>query len=132
MTDAEIVAAVWATLLSDTRLTFWKRLQNEMEWAYLDSFQAVLSDARISEGQRAAKLLDERFYVVEGVLRRVARETGLTSSGQTIPINGWKYAVVRGGGVTMLQHYVQTPSDFARPAKFREAHSAVNTFLSAP
>jgi hypothetical protein len=27
---------------------------------------------------------------------------------------------------------VQTPADFARPAKFREAHAAVNTFLSSP
>lgn len=132
MTDAEIVEAFWSTLLRDTKLAFWKRLQNGMEWAYEDSFQSVLNDTRILEEQRSAKLLDERFYVAETAMQRSATETGLISTGQKISINGWNYTMVRGGGVSMLQSYVQTPGDFARPAKFREAHSALNTFLSAP
>jgi hypothetical protein len=84
------------------------------------------------EDQRAAKLLDERFYVAETALQRAASETGLVSTGQKVMINGWNYTLVRGGGVSMVQTYVQTPADFARPAKFREAHSAVNTFLRSP
>lgn len=132
MTDAEIIAAFWSTLLKDTKLTFWKRLQNAMEWAYDDSYQSVLNDPRILEDQRAANLLAQRFYVAETALQRTASETGLISTGQKININGWNYTLVRGGGVSMVQSYVQTPADLARPAKFREAHSAVNTFLSAP
>jgi hypothetical protein len=132
MTDAEIIAAFWSTMLRDTKLTFWKRLLNAMEWAYEDSYQSVINDPRVLVDQRAANLIDQRFYVAETALQRSASETGLVSSGQKISINGWNYTLVRGGGVSMLQAYVQTPSDFARPAKFREAHSAVNTFLSAP
>jgi hypothetical protein len=132
MTDAEIVAAFWVTLLRDTKLTFWKRLQSAMEWAYEDSFQSVVNDPRVLEDQRGAKLLDERFYVVETALQRAANDTGLSSTGQKISINNWNYTLVRGGGVSMIQSYVPTTSDFARPARFREAHSSVNTFLSAP
>ena len=132
MTDAEIVAAFWSTLLKDTKLTFWKRLQNAMEWAYQDSYQSVVNDPRVLEDQRAANLLDQRFYVAETALQRSASETGLVSNGQKIKINGWNYTLVRGGGVSMVQSYVSTPADFARPARFRETHSAVNTFLSAP
>lgn len=132
MTDAEMVAAFWATLLKDTKLTFWKRLQNSMEWAYEDSYQSVVNDPRVLEDQRAANLLDQRFYVAETALQRSASETGLVSNGQKIRINSWNYTLVRGGGVSMVQSYVPTPADFARPARFREAHSAVNTFLSAP
>ncbi|MGY4572969.1 MULTISPECIES: hypothetical protein [Bradyrhizobium] len=132
LTDADVVAALWSTLLKDTKLTFWKRLQSAMEWAYEDSYQSVLNDPRILEDQRPANLLDLRFYVAETALQRSATETGLVSTGQKISINGWNYTLVRGGGVSMLQSYVQTPIELARPAKFREAHSAVNTFLSAP
>jgi len=132
MTDAEIIAAFWSTMLRDTKLTFWKRLQNAMEWAYDDSYQSAVNDPRVLEDQRAANLLDQRFYVAETALQRAANETGLVSTGQKISINGWNYTLVRGGGVSMVQSYVQTPADLARPAKFREAHSAVNTFLSAP
>jgi hypothetical protein len=92
----------------------------------------VVNDPRVLEDQRGANLLDQRFYVAETALQRAASETGLVSTGQKISINGWNYTLVRGGGVTMVQSYVQTPADLARPAKFREAHSAVNTFLSAP
>jgi hypothetical protein len=132
MTDVEIIAAFWSTMFKDTKLTFWKRLQNAMEWAYEDSYQSVINDPRVLEDQRGANLLDQRFYVAETALQRAASETGLVSTGQKISINGWNYTLVRGGGVTMVQSYVQTPADLARPAKFREAHSAVNTFLSAP
>ena len=45
MTDAEIIAAFWSTMLKDTKLTFWKRLQNAMEWAYEDSYQSVVNDS---------------------------------------------------------------------------------------
>jgi hypothetical protein len=31
-----------------------------------------------------------------------------------------------------MQAYVQSPSDFARPARFREQHAALNDFLSRP
>jgi hypothetical protein len=132
MTDAEIVAAFWATIIKDTKLTFWKRLQSSIEWAYDDSYQSVVNDPRVLEDQRSANLIDQRFYVVETALQRAASETGLVSTGQKININSWNYTLVRGGGVAMVQSYVQTPADFARPAKFREAHSAVNTFLSEP
>jgi hypothetical protein len=132
MTDAEIIAAFWSTMLRDTKLTFWKRLQNGMEWAYDDSYQSAINDSRVLEDQRAANLLDQRFYVAETALQRAANETGLVSTGQKISINSWNYTLVRGGGVSMVQSYVQTPADLARPAKFRETHSAVNTFLSAP
>jgi hypothetical protein len=132
MTDAEIIAAFWATMLRDTKLTFWKRLQNAMEWAYEDSYQSVVNDTRVLGDQRAANLLDQRFYVAETALQRAASETALISTGQKIKINGWNYTLVRGGGVSMVQSYVQTPMDLARPARFRETHSAVNTFLCAP
>jgi hypothetical protein len=132
MTDAEVIAAFWSTMLRDTKLTFWKRLQNAMEWAYNDTYQSVINDSRVLEDQRASNLIDQRFYVAETALQRAASETGLVSTGQKISINGWNYTLVRGGGVSMVQSYVQTPADFARPAKFREAHSAVNTFLNAP
>src|SRR5262249_32407977 len=132
MTDEEILAAFWRTLLRDTKLTFWKRLQSSFAWAYDDSFQSVVNDPRILEDQRAAMLLDQRFYVAETALQRAAGETGLISTGQKISINNWNYTLVRGGDVSIVQSYVQTPSDFARPAKFRETLSAVNTFLNAP
>lgn len=32
----------------------------------------------------------------------------------------------------MVQSYVHAASELARPSKFREAHAAINSFLSAP
>jgi hypothetical protein len=132
MTDEELRTAVLATVVSDTNQKFWKRLSDLLEWAYNDAFQAVANDQRILEEQRSAKLLDERFYLAEGALHRAAREADLIASAQTITINGWNYTLVRGGGVCLIQCYVQTPSELTRPARFREQHAAVNTFLGAP
>ncbi len=56
----------------------------------------------------------------------------MITSGQTVPINGWVYTFVRSGPVCLIQSYVPTPDDFARPAKFKEHHAAMNTFLSRP
>ncbi|MGY2804243.1 hypothetical protein [Bradyrhizobium sp. USDA 4506] len=132
MTDEEVLAAFWTTVLRDTKLPFWRGLQNGMEWAYDESFQSVVNDTRVLEDQKPAKLLDERFYVAERALRQAAAETGMISTGQKISSNDWNYTLVRGGAVAMVQSYVQTPSEMARPAKFRETMSAMNTFLSAP
>lgn len=132
MTDEEVRSAFWATVLRDTKMPFWRGIQNSMEWAYDESFQAVTNDTRILEDQKPAKLLDERFYVAERALRQIAAETGMISTVQKISANDWNYTLVRGGAVAMVQCYVQTPSEMARPAKFREAMSAMNTFLSAP
>jgi hypothetical protein len=119
-------------LLRDTKLSFWRRLRDAFEWAYSDAFHAVNNDPRILTDQRSHKLLDERFYIVEGALEKAAREGGLISSGQKIRVNNWNYTLVRGGGVCLLQSYVQTPADMARAARFREQHAAVNNFLNAP
>jgi len=132
MTDEEILFAFWGTILRDTKLPFWRRLQSSMEWAYDESYQAVTNDTRTLEDQKSAKLLDERFYVAERALRQAAADTGMISTIQKISANDWSYTLVRGGAVALVQHYVQTPSEMARPAKFRETMSAMNTFLSAP
>jgi hypothetical protein len=132
MTDDEIRQAVLDTVVSDTNQKFWKRVNHWLEWAYNDAFQQVLNDPRVLEEQRSAKLLDERFYLAEGALHRAAKDASLVASAQTVTVNGWNYTLVRGGGVCLIQCYVQTPSEMTRPAKFREQHAAVNTFLRAP
>jgi hypothetical protein len=128
----EIMSAFWATILRDTKLLFWRGAQNKMEWAYDESYQAVANDTRVLDDHKPAKLLDERFYVAERALRQAAADTGLVSTVQNITANDWNYTLVRGGAVAMVQCYVQTPADMARPAKFRETMSALNTFLNAP
>jgi hypothetical protein len=103
-----------------------------MRWAYSEAFAAVQADPRILAAQRPAKLLDDRFYLAERALHDAAIEGGVTSSGQKIEINKWVYTLVRSGGVCMVQAYIPTPEDFARPARFREQHAALNSFLQRP
>jgi hypothetical protein len=132
MTDEEIRLAVLETIVSDTNQKFWKRLTHWMEWAYSDAFQQVANDPTVLGDQRSAKLLDERLYATERALHRAAQESDLIASTQKIEINKWNYTLVRGGGVCLIQNYVQTPSEMTRPARFREQHAAVNTFLRSP
>ncbi len=130
--DDQIFEGVVRTILHDTTLKFWKALQHHFEWLYNEAYHSVLNDPNILTDQRSAKLLDDRFYLAEKRLALAAKDGRLSISPQKISINNWNYALVRGGGVCMVQAYVQTSSELARPAKFREAHVAINGFLSAP
>ena len=132
MTEDEVRLAVLETIVTDTNQKFWKRVVHWLEWAYSDAFQQVSNDATVLEDQRSAKLLDERFYSSERALHRAATDADLVASTQKIEVNNWNYTLVRGGGVCLIQCYVQSPSDMTRPARFREQHAAVNTFLRAP
>lgn len=123
---------VLALLLRETPEAFWRSATFRMKWAYGEGFEAVDNDRRILPNQKSAKLLDERFYLAERALNDAALESGLITSGQTVPINGWVYTFVRSGPICLIQSYVPTPDDFARPAKFKEQHAAMNTFLSRP
>lgn len=132
MANSFVEQEVLGILLRDTPVAFWKLLRQRMEWAYGDAFASVSNDPRILANQRSAKLLDERFYLAERALHDAAINGGAVSSDQKIPINSWVYTFVRSQSVCMVQSYVPTPSDFARPADFREQHAALNTFLSRP
>jgi hypothetical protein len=130
---AEVIRQeVLALLLRDTPFRLWEAVSTRMRWAYSEGFAGVSNDPRILPGQKAAKLLDDRFYLAERSLHDAANDSGITSSGQKIEINGWVYTLVRSGGVCIVQAYVKTPQDFARPAKFREQHAALNKFLQRP
>lgn len=132
MANSLVKQEVLALLLKETPAAFWRASTSKMRWAYGDSFEAVDKDRRILLNQKAAKLLDERFYLAERALNDAATESGLVTSGQIIPINGWVYTFVRSGPVCLIQSYVPTPDDFVRPAKFKEQHAALNSFLSRP
>lgn len=132
MSDTNAQQVVLARLLQETNQAFWQELQHRKRWAYSEAFAAVDHDTRILTGQKAAKLLDERFYLCERALHDSAIAAGAASSDQKVPINGWVYTIVRVGTVSLIQSYVQTPDDFTRPAKFREQHAALNGFLRQP
>ena len=123
---------VLALLLRDTPAALWEAAIAGMRWAYGEAYASVQNDARVLPAQRPAKLLDDRFYLAERALHDAAGVGGVTSSGQKIEINKWVYTLVRSGGVCMVQAYVPTPEDFARPARFREQHAGLNSFLKRP
>jgi hypothetical protein len=132
VTDDEIYEAVLKTILRDTNTGFWKALQHRFEWLYNETYHSIENDPHVLSDQRLFKLLDSRFYLAEITLDRIAREHRLIVSPQKIAINNWRYVLVRGGGVCLVQSYVQSPAELARPARFREAHVAINGFLNAP
>jgi hypothetical protein len=119
-------------VLRDTSLAFWRPLAQGLTWAYGDAYQSVVNDPGVLPEQRPHKLLDDRFYRAEKAFHDAAVAGGLVSSGQKVEVNGWNYTLVRGGGLAMLQHYMQTPDDAARPASFRKNHAALNDFLDRP
>lgn len=123
---------VLRALVRGTKQQFWQESQQRKRWAYSEAFAAVGNDTRILPGQKPSKLLDERFYLCERALHDSAVAASAASSDQKVPINGWVYTIVRVGTVSVIQSYVQTPDDFARPAKFREQHAALNSFLRQP
>lgn len=130
--EAGLRSGVLDTVLRDTSLSFWRRLGHGLNWAYGDAYQSVVNDSGVLPEQRSAKLLDIRFYRAEKAFHEAALEGGLVSSGQKIEVNKWNYTLVRGGGIALLQHYVHTPDDGARPACFRKKHAGLNGFLEAP
>ncbi len=132
VSDPLLQQEVLATLLRETSATFWQALTQRKRWAYSEAFAAVHNDPRPLANQKKAKLLDERFYLCERALHDAAIEAGAVSSDQKIAVNNWIYTVARVGSISIIQTYVQTPADFARPAKFREQHAALNDFLSRP
>jgi hypothetical protein len=133
MPDPVLQQEVLDVLLANTQPTLWDEVKRRNEGAYSEAFAAVQNDPRILPNQKAAKLLDERFYLCERALHDSATpETGAVSSGQKIAINRWVYTIVRAGPVSMIQSYVPTLRAFARPAKFREQHAALNDFLKRP
>jgi hypothetical protein len=133
MPDPVLQQEVLDVLLAKTQPSLWEELNRRNDAAYSEAFAAVKNDARILPNQKAAKLLDERFYLCERALHDSATpETGAVSSGQKITINHWVYTIVRAGPVLMIQSYVPTLRAFARPAKFREQHAALNDFLKCP
>jgi hypothetical protein len=103
-----------------------------MTRAYSEGFMSVEKDPLVLRAQKPAKLLDDRFYLAETALHEAAKDAGAVSSEQKVEINGWVYTLVRSGGVCLMQAYVQSPSDFARPARFREQHATLDDFLSRP
>jgi hypothetical protein len=133
MSDPLLQQEVLAVVLRETSQAFWQEISQRKRWAYSEAFAAVHNDARVLAGQKPAKLLDERFYLSERALHDAAVAAGAVSSDQKIAINNWVYTIARVGAVSLIQTYVPTPEDFARPAKFREAHhAALNDFLSRP
>ncbi|WP_129793399.1 hypothetical protein [Sphingosinicella sp. CPCC 101087] len=132
MSDPLLQQEVLATLLRETNLTFWQVLTQRKRWAYSEAFAAVDNDPRPLPNQKKAKLLDERFYLCERALHDAAVEAGAVSSDQKIAVNNWIYTVARVGAISIIQTYVQSPEDFARPAKFREQHAGLNDFLRRP
>ena len=132
MVDALVRQEVLGLILHETSHALWKSTMARMIWAYSEGFASVFGDRRILKRQKPAKLIDERFYLAETALNEAANDSGAISSGQKIEINGWVYTLVRSGGVCMIQAYTRTPTDFARPARFREQHAAINDFLSRP
>ena len=130
--DPLLQQEVLAMLLRETNPVFWSTLMQRKRWAYSEAFESVDKDARILPGQKKAKLLDERFYLSERALHDAAVTAGAVSSGQKIAINNWVYTIARVGSVSIIQSYVPSQIDFARPAKFREQHAALNNFLSRP
>jgi hypothetical protein len=132
VTDEEIYEAVLKTILRDTNAGFWKALQHRFEWLYNETYHSIENDPHVLPDQRLFKLLDSRFYLAETTLARIAKENRLIVSPQKISINHWRYVLVRGGGICLVQSYVQSPAELARPAKFREAHAAINGFVNSP
>ncbi|MDP9412933.1 MAG: hypothetical protein M3Q08_02330 [Pseudomonadota bacterium] len=132
MSDPLLQQEVLAMLIRETNPTFWQVLMQRKRWAYSEAFHAVDNDPRPLPNQKKAKLLDERFYLCERALHDAAIAAGATSSDQKIAINSWVYTIARVGPVSIIQTYVQSPEDFARPARFREQHAGLNQFLSRP
>lgn len=132
MADPLLQQEVLAVVLRETTLPFWQEISQRKRWAYSEAFASVENDPRILPNQKQAKLLDERFYLCERALHDAAVAAGAVSSDQKVAINNWVYTIVRSGEVSVIQTYVPTPDDFARPAKFREQHAKLNDFLSRP
>lgn len=132
MADNLVRQEVLSVILRDTPAQLWRLAQSKMTWVYSEGFASVEGDHRILKAQKPAKLIDDRFYLAETALNDAAVAVGAVSSGQKVEINGWAYTLVRSGGVCMIQAYTKTPSDFARPARFREQHAALNDFLRRP
>jgi hypothetical protein len=132
VSDPLLQQEVLAMLLRETSPTFWQVLTQRKRWAYGEAFASVHNDPRPLENQKKAKLLDERFYLCERALHDAAVAAGAVSSDQKIAVNSWVYTIARVGPVSIIQTYVQSPEDFARPAKFREQHAGLNNFLSRP
>lgn len=132
MADEHVKQEVLGVLLRETPVTLWRSVLSGLTWAYSEGFASVRSDARVLAAQKPAKLIDDRFYLAETALHEAASASGVVSSGQKVELNGWAYTMVRSGGVCMVQSYTRAPSDFSRPARFREQHAALNDFLSRP
>jgi hypothetical protein len=132
MADPLVRQEVLGLILNETPLALWRSALKRMTWAYSEGFASVEKNPLILPAQKPAKLLDDRFYLAETALHESAKDSGAVSSGQKVEINGWVYTIVRSGSVCLMQAYVQSPSDFARPARFREQHAALNNFLSRP
>lgn len=132
MSDPLLAQEVLATLRRETPLAFWTEVTRRKRWAYGEAFAAVSNDARLLPNQKPAKLLDERFYLCERALHDAAINAGAVSSDQKIAINSWVYTFVKVGPISVIQTYIKSPADFARPARFREQHAALNDFLRRP
>jgi hypothetical protein len=130
--DQLVRQEVLALILKETPFALWRSTMTRMTWAYSEAFASVAKNPLILAAQKPAKLLDDRFYLAETALHESAKDSGIISSGQKIEINGWVYTLVRSGGICLMQAYIQSPLDFARRARFREQHAALNDFLSRP
>lgn len=132
MADYFVQQEVMSLILRETPAVLWRTALTRLTWAYSEGFASVHSDPRILKPQKPAKLIDDRFYLAETALNDAAIASGAVSSGQKVEINGWAYTLVRSGGVCFVQSYTKSPSDFSRPARFREQHAALNNFLERP
>jgi hypothetical protein len=120
--------ALFEKIAHNSSRAFWRALGQRFDWAYRESYHVVINERSLPL-QTGAKLLDERFYLVETAFDEAAREGAAISSGQSVEINGWNYTVIRAGELFLMPHFVHGRRCFARSAKLREKHAAINAFL---
>ena len=103
---------------------FWRRLQIGVRHGYADTFKSVESDKNLLDEQRLGKLLQERYFRMEYLIKQVAEKTGVLCSAEAVEANGSSFAYVASKNAGLTQSYVQKINGKPSAAKFREQLAA--------